>query len=267
MSEELIKRYQETGESEQLVTEYHAFIMKYYKMITQGLIDFENYDTRKFISCFIKDSETRKALIRGKYQTKAAHGAAHYVVGYLRRTFRDYDTYKPWEKHYPFDEIYRELAIIFLTCAKNYTDQGKSFKRYLYHSYRYYLKDLINSKIFDASSKKSGYVDIFAADTIAPIDEAGALKYEDNPFAITMDEDTDLEHNILWMNGIHCNELFQDLNYTERLILVKAFLDQKSDKEIAQLTGLHHRSVYRIKKRLVDYYKELWAKGAIKWIR
>jgi DNA-directed RNA polymerase specialized sigma24 family protein len=263
----LVRHYQETGECEQLVQTFHNYLMKYYKLFTAGEINLDNYDLRKFLCCFIKNEQIRKELIRGKYQTKNAISQAFHTVQYIRRAFNGYETYKQSHKDYPFDEVYRELVIIFLDCAKRYKDQGKSFKRYLYHAYRYHLKDFVNSKLFDGANKSSKYVDMYASNDLKPLDEAIDKESYDNHYPFEIDKHTDLSSNILWLNGINCNELFEDLSYIERYILVKAFLDNKSDKEIAQLTGLHPLSVYRIKKRLIDHYRELRGRGAIKWIR
>jgi RNA polymerase sigma factor (sigma-70 family) len=255
--DKLVKIYQETGQCSELIEAYQHFIGKYHKMFTTGQIDFSNYDIRRFLACYISNKEIVRNLCRGKYHSKEAIQRAYRVLNRISKVFEGYEK----------EEVYNELVIVFLECARSYQDVGKGFHRYLYKCYRYRLKKYIDAKAFDYVDDEIGeYKDMYHADDLIPYEESLEAQHLDKPLNIEIDEKMDL-NNILWLNGIVCGDLFKELSYAERYVLVKAYQDGLDDKEIAKLTGFHPRSIYRIRKRLTDHFRELRAKGEIKWMR
>lgn len=253
----LVQAYQQTGECSELLSNYHNFIGKYYNMFKTGQIDFKNYDIRRFLACFIPEKDMVQNLCRGKFHSRETIYKAQQVLRNISIAFDDYDP----------QEIYNELVIIFLECAKDYKEIGAGFSHYIYHVYRYRLKKYIDIKMYDCHDANTGeYRDIYCTIDDRQLDSILELKYYDNPLNLEVDEHTDL-NNLLWLNGVSCGELFKDLTYNERYILVKAYEDGMDDKEIARLNGFHHRSIYRIRKRIIEHFREKRIRGEIKCIR
>lgn len=251
--DELVLQYQETGNSEPLVKQYSNFINKYHKLFTTKQIDFSNYDIRRFLACYIKEKEIIKDLCREKYHSKKAIKQAYKVLDIISKAFEDYSE----------EDIYHELLIPFLSCAKQYKQKGKSFNRYLYHTYRYKLKKLIDEKLFDATDRYNlNYCDMYYKCERVPFYDLVA----DKPYPVEIDNNMDL-NNILWLSGSVGDDIFKNLTYMERYILVKAYEESLTDIEIARLTGYHPRSIYRIRKRIKKYLMDLQKKGEIKWIK
>ncbi|WP_067923670.1 sigma-70 family RNA polymerase sigma factor [Alicyclobacillus shizuokensis] len=251
MSDELVLRYQQTGDCAGLIEAYRPYIEKFQRMFLTGDIDFGNYDIRRFLACYISDKETVRSLCRGKYHSKQAIQEAYRVLEKIRRVFDGYES----------DELFHELLIPFLTCARCYEPSGKTFSQYLYSCFRYRLKRLIDERLLDTNGEMA-YWDMHEPASEALEDELDL----DRPEYMDPSEPVDL-HSLLWLNGTLCGDTFRDLTYTERYILVKAYEDGLDERAIAQLTGLHHRSVYRIRKRLIEHFRNLRDKGELKWIR
>jgi RNA polymerase sigma factor (sigma-70 family) len=255
--EELVRYYQETGQCEELIQAYQNFIQKYHDMFVTGVIDFTNYDLRKFLACYIDNKDLVRSLCRGKFHSREVIVKAHEVLRRIRKAFTGYEP----------DEIYHELLILFLECAKNYEDIGKNFSGYLFHSYRYHLKRWIDNRLLDAIDETNEtYKESLEINDDDSIEDSMEITYVNRPFKVDVHEQMDL-NNVLWLNGIVCGELFKDFTYTERYILVKLYQDHLSVKEIAQLTGLNPFSIYKIRRRLVSKLNEKRRNGEIKWMR
>ena len=108
---------------------------------------------------------------------------------------------------------------------------GRNFCSYIYNSYRFevyrhikkFLKDPIN-----INYKNIPYEDYIN----------GKLdSYEDNYY----EESTGLP-SPTWMSG-ECSDIFADLEPLERNILVKYYLEEWKDKQIADYLGMHTNAI------------------------
>ncbi len=254
---ELILDYQTTGNAAALLESYENFLQKYYKLFSKKEVDFTNYDIRRFIACFIYDNHIVHNLCENGDRTQETVDKAYEVMNNIIRVFKGYSNM----------EIYNEIVVIFLECATEYKEIGSGFRRYIYNVFRYRMKKWIDSKMNDASGYNDNtYRDNLYSEDYRSIDEILDQKYYDNPMNMEYDENEDLD-NLLWLNGIVCSPLFKKLTYSERYIMVMAYEKGMDDKEIAKINGFHHRSVYRVKRRMVKYFREERSKGNIKCIR
>ncbi len=256
--EDLVLHYQLNNTPDDLLEKYDQFLRKYVRLLSKGSVDFANYDTRRFIACFISDKEVVTNLCSAEEKTEETRNQVYEVVGTLRGLFR---------KNTPC-ELYNELVILFLEAARDYKEVGSDFSHYLYSVFRYKVKRMIDSRMHDCLDEGyAEYRDRFYSDDDRGIDTIIENTYYHDPLNIRVNEFDELEDNVLWLNGVSCSDLFKQLSYTERYVLVQAYEKGLSDKEIARVNGLHHRSIYRIRRRLIEYFREKRIEGAIKWLR
>lgn len=260
-ADDLVLKYQQTGDSTELLQAYELFIKKYVRLLYRGVIDYRNYDIRRFITCFIPDPELVKNLRRGQFHSAEAKRKAQKVAFMIKQVFNGYDP----------GEIKSELVILFLECASSYKEVGSTFSNYLFNCFRYRLKRVIDSKMFgDSTVEEYSFKDAihYSSDSELPED----LLIEENWLGVEPEDQHDLQDPIarkLWLDGITSGPLFKDpaLSKSERLVLILAYEDGLDDKQIAQMTGMHHKSIYRIRKRLVDHFREIRRNGDMKWLR
>jgi hypothetical protein len=275
MNDDLVKQYKETGKSEELLNAYRFFLLKYYMMFRRKQIDFENYDIRQFLACYIRNPEYVRSLRRGpKYHSADARAAAYRMLYRIVKVFEGYDWAKI-PKDYtdtevkdfiPYDDLYNELAMVFLTCAWDYEDQGVGFHRYIYKMFRYRLKHHIDSKMYDAGdSGNANYSDMMHAGQRVPFVES-LIDSMERPLQLQEELETDL-NNENWFNGYGCGELFKDLSYAQRKILVKFYECGYKDKEIAKEVGYNPVYLGQIRRDLVEQFRDKWKRGEIKWLR
>ncbi|QHW35836.1 hypothetical protein GZH47_33635 (plasmid) [Paenibacillus rhizovicinus] len=274
MSDELIKAYQASGKSDDLVAAYKYFILKYYMLFRKKHIDFENYDIRQFMSCYIRNPEHVKSLRRGpKYQSAEARAAAYRMLSLIVKVFEDYDwariplDYRDSEikDFIPYDDLYNELVMIFLGCAKDYVDQGAGFQRYVYKTFRYRLKHHIDAKMYDASDSSSTYSDMMQAGQRVPFVDS-LMDTIENPLQLDPDIQDDL-NNENWFNGYGNGDLFKDLSYMQRRVLVKYYECGYKDKDIARDIGYNPVYIGKVRRDLVEHFRDMRKRGEIKWLR
>lgn len=247
-TESLVKDYQEGHDGEELLSKFNNFLNKYHQLLYHGVIDFNNYDIRSFLSCYLKDKEERSSLLKGKYHSTQDVTNGYKISKYLQQAFKNYSA----------AEVFHELVIPFLECAKRYKDMNKGFASYLYNSYRYELVRHINSILFQRFNE------------IYPLNHDVnfeiILEEDMDRLQIDMDDDLVLNHPE-WLSGKTAEPPFQQLTRQDRLILIKYYMEDYTDKEIGRLVGRHRKSINRTRLRVVEQLKKEIMKGEIKWIR
>lgn len=255
--DEPLRKYIEEQNAAPLIRKYTKLIRRYSRLLTYGEMDFKSYDAKRFIACFIPEQEIIKDLCKAGGSQPETVERVHEVISNIRNAFSVYD----------ITEIEHELMILLLETAKKYKDMGCGFSHYLYSVFRYRLKRFADDKMFENMELESySYKDEYFTEEDRPIDSIIENKYYYEPLNIEGDEHTDLD-NVLWLNGAVGSDLFKELTYSERFILLKAYEEGMTDREISRINGLHHRSVYRIRKRIVDNFREKRVRGEIKCLR
>lgn len=247
--DELVLRYQkgdkEAGEA--ILRIYGAdphydslqlYVGKYYKLLRYGKIDFKDYDTRIFLSCFFKDREIRSAL-RQSYQyghvKKQVRKRLQYVV----------DSLKVMEDQ----ELKQELRFLLLRQALRYKKTNRSFGGYLYNSYRYAVANFIE----DTMKKDEPYIHLYkdmkrvAEDQLE--DGDAKIDIKEAVFAKTPMIYFDEEIGNSWVRGLTCGDEFKTLTPLQRLIIKLNYYDGWSDGKIADKMGTHINTIFRQRKK------------------
>lgn len=209
-----------------LLDKFSPLFLKYATLITTGQIDWDDTEMKMFILNFIDDSSLQKALRRKKQKSE------YRLQIYSKFNFIK-ETYGALEK----EDILIELQGLLLAMAQRYKQVGRNFCSYVFNCYRYevvrhikrFLKDPIN-----ITYKNLTYEDCINGET----DHSIEYSYEDNYY-----EDMTGIPNSSWVSGENCSEIFSCLTPLDRKILIKYYLEEWKDKQIADHFGMHINTV------------------------
>lgn len=221
--------------SEELLVRFTPLFKKYSLLLTTGQIDFNDVDVKSFIGTFIDDPRLHRALKRQR--SKAEYRADIYKkFGFVLETYGKLSE----------DEILVDLQMLLLVLAKRYKQMGKNFCTYVHNCFRYevsrYIKDFIKNPI-NISYKNSSYED-----------NSNGLNDNDfdNIYEDIYHEPEDGIPNMLWISGKTCSEPFNILNPLERKIIVKYYIEDYNDKQVAEILGFHINTINEKRRQAIS---------------
>jgi RNA polymerase sigma factor (sigma-70 family) len=232
----IVERYKsgDTTAGNELIERFKPYTLKYVALLT-GNGNVNDPDCRRFLSLFIEDRKTRKALYIGRY-TQEERSVIFTSLGNLVQICSFMEQ----------EEIIQEMNLVLLTLADRYKEQGKGFTGYVNGSYYYELgrriHDLIKDPVIYQRENMVSYSDVMFADPGADIDDVDIIDRIDN-MLITNEDDNVLNNS--WVQGLTCGEVFLSLTPLERLIIKYHDQDNLTDNQIAQRLGLHMDTVRR----------------------
>lgn len=114
----------------ELLDLFKSYLGKYFLLIKEGIINFDDRDTRNFLNLFISNKSTREALKRSR-QSSETRTEAYKAAHSLKSRCKSLDK----------EDLEQELACAFLVLVHRYKKKGKNknFAGYLYNAYRYEL--------------------------------------------------------------------------------------------------------------------------------
>lgn len=206
-----------------LIDKFNPLFKKYITLFKYGQIDFDDFEMKQFVSLFMDDYSLKKALNRKKQSTpfrKDIYKKFNFIL----------ETYGAVNE----EDILNDLHICFLIMAKRYKPVGKNFCAYLYNCFRYevarHIKSFIKNPI-NVPYKLLQYEDCLNGD-----DEI--FLHVDN-----YHEDNEGLPDHTWVTGKSCSDIFSCLSALQRKILVKYYLEDWNDRQIAEATGLHINTI------------------------
>lgn len=224
LTEDEEEYYRECGNL--LIAKFSPLFKKYLTLLKYTHIDFTDKEMKEFIALFIDDYELKKALFRKKIN------ATHRAQIYQKFNFV-IETYGKVSE----EDIISDLNMCFLTLAKRYKQVGKNFCAYVYNSYRHevarHIKKYINNPL-SIQYKNYQYEDCINGENDLFID----VSYEDNYY----ESNTGLP-DFTWISGQSCSDVFNVLTTFQRKILIKYYLEDWNDKQIANYLGAHINTV------------------------
>lgn len=209
-----------------LLEKFLPLFKKYSALLTTGQIDWNDKEMKLFVCNFINEKNLQKALKRKKQ--KATYRNDIYVkFNFIKETYGSLT-----EK-----EIISDLQTLLLTIAKRYKQMGRNFCSYVYNAYRFevcrFIKNFIKDPI-NITYKNLEYEDCINGETDFNIESS----YEDNYY-----EDLTGIPNSDWVHGNSCSDIFSNLTPLDRKILIKYYLEEWKDKQIADEFGMHINTV------------------------
>lgn len=220
---------------------FSPLLKKYLSLVKYGQLDFNDIEQKQFVTLFMDDISLKRALGRKK-QSNDFKSAIHSKFNFVPETYG-----KKSE-----EDILSDLYLCLLIIARRYKQTGKNFCGYIYNVFKYevsrFIKDYTKNP-GNISYKNFQYEDCMNGNT----DNQMKAIYEDNYYETV----TGLP-DLTWIKGQHCGDAFNPLTDTQRKILIKYYLEDFNDKQIADMLGTYV-SVINCKRReavniLCDYY-------------
>lgn len=209
-----------------LLNKFSPLFKKYVTLFKTGQIDWDDMEMKKFVSNFVDEIELKRALSRKK-QKASYRNDIYKKFNFIIETYGSITE----------EEILTDLQTLLLVIAKRYKQIGKNFCAYVYNSYLYevarHIKKFTMNPI-NITYKNLQYEDCINGCHDFKIEQS----YEDNYY-----EDLTGIPNMAWMQGHNCSDIFSCLSTLERMILVKYYLEEWKDGQIAEEFGMHINTV------------------------
>jgi len=209
--------------AESLLQKFYPLFKKYLVLLKSGQIDFNDSEMKLFVSSFIDDESLKKALRRRKQRAE-----------FRQQIYKKFGFVKETYGYLQEDEIMIDLNIIFLDMARRYKQMGRSFCGYLYNSFRYDVSRHI--KKFTRNPLNIHYRNCEYEDYMQ---SAGEEVVQEDCFEDKFYEASIGIPDLNWVSGKNCSDVFQCLNPLERKLIVKYYMEEWNDRQIAEEFGIH----------------------------
>lgn len=223
-TEDIIDESRESAQK--LLEKFSPLFKKYTTLLKTGQIDWDDLEMKQFVMNFIDDIELKRALARKK-QKATYRNDIYQKFNFIIETYGELSE----------EEILLDLQTLMLTIAQRYKQMGKNFCAYVYNSYRYevarHIKKFIKNPI-NITYKNLQYEDCINGNHNFELCQS----YEDNYY-----EDLTGIPNMSWIQGQNCSDIFNCLSPLDRKILVKYYLEEWKDGQIADSLGMHINTV------------------------
>lgn len=219
----------------ELITKFSPLFKKYIQLLKYTNIDWTDRETKEFIALFIDNYELKKALYRKKIN------ASNRAEVYVKFNFV-IETYGKISE----EDMEADLNMCLLILAKRYKIVGKNFCGYVYNAFRHEVARHI--KRFIGNPLNIQYKNFQFEDWVNSDDTAvKVLEYEDNYY-----ENITGLPDISWINGQYCADIFKELTTFQRKILVKYYLEDWNDRQIAEYLGAHINTVNQKRREAIE---------------
>ena len=217
-----------------IIQKFEPLVKKYVALIKTAQINFEDPETKRFVIGFIGDPSLKMALKREKQSAKFRHPIL-LKFNFVKETYGAIS-----EK-----EIITDLQMLLLVLARRYKQVGKNFCAYVYNVYCYEVSRHIKKFIKDPSNihyRNLPYEDFMHTYESYTEEYVFENKIYENNMGIP---------DLTWINGTSCSDIFQELEPLERKLLIKYYLEDYNDKQIAEEFSMHINTVNQKRRRAV----------------
>lgn len=201
----------------QLVKKFTPLFKKYLTLIKTGQIDFFDKEMKRFVICFLPENDLKAALRRDR-QSKEMRHKILLRFNFVKETYGSLHV----------DEIMSDLQMCFFILAKRYKQMGRNFCGYLYNVYLYEVVRHIQG--FIANPGNIHYNKVEYEGYMKNREEKAA----DHEFEDRMYEDSMGLPDSSWISGLNCSDEFGGLTPLERKLIVKYYLEDYNDRQIAE---------------------------------
>ena len=219
-----------------LIEKFQPLINKYFMLVTTGQIDWNDKEMKSFVCRFITNKDLIKALKRKKQRAI-----------YRKEIFKNFNFIKETYGSLNKNEILSDLQTFLLILAKRYKQTGRNFCAYVYNSYKFevcrHIKRFIANPI-NINYKNIEYQDYINGDIDNKIENVQNDIYNDSD-----DEVEILNMNILDNDDEDYSEMFKGINELDKRILIKYYLEEWKDKQIADYFGLHINTINQRRRK------------------
>ena len=218
-----------------LIERFQPLFKKYITLLTTGRIDYSDSEMKRFVLTFIGEPELKAALKRRKQTAKYRAGINerfNFIVA-------SYGALPP-------EDIEMDLQMLLLVLAKRYKQIGLNFCAYLHNSFLYEVSRHITKYTRERTNIQYTTVEY----------EDYMQFCMDNPVEVSF-EDKMYENSVgipdmSWVNGLTCSDEFFGLEPLERKLLIKYYLEDYNDRQIAEEFSMHINTVNQKRRRAVN---------------
>jgi len=237
---------------EELLKVFSNFLTKYISLLYYGKFNLNDYDIRRFISLFIKDSGTRFALMKNKI-----NGSNMRVINECMRGIHY------MAKRYGDEEDIRQTVYMtFFQCIGRYErkDSAKGpipFSGFLYSYFFYLLKKNVDTFLIDQlGRKKFPLLDDDATNDEG--DENYVIGFKADPVEYSMEQLLAADKiDEFWVLGEKNIAPFDRLTVQERQLLKWRYVDGQRSSEISQKVNEHPNTVREHLSKIKNKVKDL----------
>ena len=218
----------------QLVMKFSPFFEKYINLFKYSFIDWNNKEIKEFIALFIDDYELKKALFRKKINAQNQK-EIFYRMNFIIQIYGSIEQ----------EELVADLKMCLLILAKRYKNVGKNFCVYVYNTFRHEMARHIKRHI--KNPLNIWYKNWYYQEVTPNVEFfSPAFEYKDNYY-----EDMVGLPDISWVNGLTCSDTFKDLSVFQRKILIKYYLEDWNDRQIAEHLGAHVNTINQKRREAI----------------
>lgn len=225
----------------ELLERFSPLFKKYLTLIKYNQIDFNDMEQKSFISLFMDDKVLRRVLNR-KSTPSSYKSDIYQKSNFIKETYGVNNE----------EDIMYDLYICFLNVARRYKQIGKNFCAYLYNVYKHEVARFIKSYIKNPLSIP--YKNFQYEDFINGSEDSFMMEDQESSYYESITGLPDLS----WVLGDTCSTEFLYLTALQRKIIVKYYLEDWSDRQIAESMGIQTSSVNSKRREalnlLCEYY-------------
>lgn len=222
--------------AEELLQRFNPLFKKYIMLLQTGQIDFSDPDVKRFVLSFIDEPALKRALRRNKQRSE-----------YRAKIYKKFNFIKETYGALSADEMLTDFNLILLQMARRYKNVGRTFCVYVYNGFRYEVARLIKKFIrnpLNVYYKQIEYEDFVQYNTESKkTEDCIEDTYYENAMGIP---------DLTWFSGESCTDLFYDLTPFERKLLVKYYLEEWNDRQIAEEFGTHINTINQKRRQAVN---------------
>ena len=198
--------------SEELLKEFAPFLLRFAVLLSTGEViriiytnkgGYKSYKTPRSISQFLQFysdepiSKNKKAFKQACEKIKALYSK------------------------YEFGDMFHEAFVALMDLVNNF--ESGSFVKYLNAQYHFYLSNRLR-KLNDKAFNKAEYID--------PPEKPYSIVYKQKEYNDSILESNNKELD--WLLGRSCSNVFKNLTFTERRIILESFWYNKTVNEISK---------------------------------
>lgn len=221
-----------------LLERFYPLFKKYLVLIKSSQINFDDAEMKRFVINFIGDPELKFALKKRMIPINVRI-SINQRFNFVKETYGALDE----------DEIMNDLKFLFIIMAQRYRQMGRNFCGYLYNAYCYEVARHV--KKFIDNPANIHYRNIEYEEHVSKAVEDYTI--EDKPFENRLFTDNAGLPDISWINGIGCSAMFEQLTPLERKLIIKYYLEDYNDRQIAEKFGMHINVVNARRRMAVEY--------------
>jgi DNA-directed RNA polymerase specialized sigma24 family protein len=245
---QLAKRGDDRAQNE-LLKVFDNFLKKYVNLLYYNKYNLSDYDIRKFVALFVKDSGVRYYLVRNKMNKTSSSHVKECVSGIVYMANRYGDP----------EDVRQTVQLTFLQCVTRYERKGPiPFSGFLYSYFFYMLKKNVDQLLIDQLGRKT--FPLATEEDRSSDDDEPVVGFTAPPLPSAEELIGPDEIDELWVAGDTALPPFSDLTIQERQLIKWRFIDGYKSSQIARRITEHPNTVRehfnKIRSKITDIVGE-----------